>query len=39
MHTWMELKKIFLSKISQAEKTKKSHVLPHMLIIDLKQMQ
>jgi hypothetical protein len=30
----MELENIILSKVSQAQKTKKSHVLPHMLIID-----
>jgi hypothetical protein len=36
---WMELENIILSKVSQAKKKKKSHVLPHMQIIDLKQMQ
>jgi hypothetical protein len=36
---WMELENIILSKVSQAQTTKKSHVLPHMQIIDLKQMQ
>jgi hypothetical protein len=35
----MELKDIILSKISQAQKAKKSYVLPHVQIIDLKQMQ
>jgi hypothetical protein len=36
---WMELENIILSEVSQAQKAKKSHVLPHMQIIDLKQMQ
>jgi hypothetical protein len=36
---WMELENIILSEVSQAQKAKKSHVLPHMWIIDLKQMQ
>jgi hypothetical protein len=36
---WMELENIILSKVSQAQKAKKSHVLPHMQIIDPKQMQ
>jgi hypothetical protein len=35
---WMELENIILSKVSQAQKAK-NHVLPHMRIIDLKQMQ
>jgi hypothetical protein len=32
---WIELKKIILSEVSQAQKAK-NHVLPHMWIIDLK---
>jgi hypothetical protein len=32
---WMELENIILSKVSQAQKAK-SHVLPHVWIIDLK---
>jgi hypothetical protein len=36
---WMELENIILSKVSQAQKAKNMHVLPHMQIIDLKQMQ
>jgi hypothetical protein len=35
---WMELENIILSKVSQVQKTK-NHVLPHMQISDLKQMQ
>jgi hypothetical protein len=35
---WIELENIILSKVSQAQKAK-NHVLPHMQIIDLKQMQ
>jgi hypothetical protein len=35
---WMELENIILNEDSQAQKTK-NHVLPHMQIIDLKQMQ
>jgi hypothetical protein len=35
---WMELENIILSEVSQAQKTK-NHVLPHMWIIDLEQMQ
>jgi hypothetical protein len=34
---WMELENIILSKVSQAQKAK--NVLPHVWIIDLKQMQ
>jgi hypothetical protein len=34
----MELENIILSEVSQAQKAK-THVLPHMWIIDLKQMQ
>jgi hypothetical protein len=34
---WRE--NIILSEVSQAQKAKKSYVLPHMLIIDLKQLQ
>jgi hypothetical protein len=34
---WVELENITLSKVSQAKKAK--NVLPHMQIIDLKQMQ
>jgi hypothetical protein len=33
---WMELENFILSEVSHA---KKSRVLPHMWIIDLKQMQ
>jgi hypothetical protein len=33
---WMEAENIILSKVSQAQKAKKSHVLPHIQIIDLK---
>jgi hypothetical protein len=36
---WMELENIILSEVSQTQKAKKSHVLPHMQIIDPKQMQ
>jgi hypothetical protein len=36
---WIELENIILSKANQAQKTKKSHALPHMQIVDLKQMQ
>jgi hypothetical protein len=36
---WMELKNLILSKVSQAEKAKKSYVLPHRQTLDLKQMQ
>jgi hypothetical protein len=35
---WIELENIILSEVSQAQKAK-NHVLPHMKIIDLKQMQ
>jgi hypothetical protein len=35
----MELENIILSEVSQAQKVKNPHVLPHMRIIDLKQMQ
>jgi hypothetical protein len=34
---WMELETIILSKVSQAQKTR-LHVLPHIPIIDSKQM-
>jgi hypothetical protein len=34
---WMELENIILS--SPGSESQKSHVLPHLLIIDLKQMQ
>jgi hypothetical protein len=34
---WLELENI-LSKVSQAQKAKSPHVLPHIWIIDLKQM-
>jgi hypothetical protein len=34
---WMELENIILSEVSQAQKAK-YHVLPHMQIIDPKQM-
>jgi hypothetical protein len=36
---WMELENIILSDVSQAQKTKKSYVLPHMRTLDLGQMQ
>jgi hypothetical protein len=36
---WMELESITLSEISQAQKTKKSYVLPHMRSLDLGQIQ
>jgi hypothetical protein len=36
---WMELENIILSEASQAQKTKKFHVLHHIQIIDPKQMQ
>jgi hypothetical protein len=35
---WMELENIILSEVNQAQRPK-LHVLPHMRIIDLKQMQ
>jgi hypothetical protein len=35
---WMELENIILSEVSQAQKTK-NHVLPHIWITDIKQMQ
>jgi hypothetical protein len=34
---WMELKNIILSEVGQVRKAK-NHVLPHMWIIDLKQI-
>jgi hypothetical protein len=34
----MEVENIILHEVSQAQKAKKSCVLPHMWIIDLKQM-
>jgi hypothetical protein len=37
-HKWMELENIIFKKVSQTQKYK-LHVLPHMLIIDLQQMQ
>jgi lauroyl/myristoyl acyltransferase len=36
---WMELENIILSKVSQAQKTKKLYVLPHIWTLDLGQMQ
>jgi hypothetical protein len=33
---WLELENIILSKVSQAQKAKKSYVLPHMQTLDLK---
>jgi hypothetical protein len=36
---WMELENIILSEVIQAQKSKNSHVLPHMQIIGPKQMQ
>jgi lysyl-tRNA synthetase class II len=36
---WMELENIILSKVSQAQKTKKVYALPHMWTLDLGQMQ
>jgi hypothetical protein len=35
---WMELENITLGEVSQAQKTK-NHVLPHMQILDLEQIQ
>jgi hypothetical protein len=35
---WMELENIILSKVSQAQKAKKLYILPHIQIIDLKQL-
>jgi hypothetical protein len=34
---WVEVENIILSKVSQVQKAKKSHFLPHMWIIDLKK--
>jgi hypothetical protein len=38
---WMELENIILSEVSQflGSEGQKSHVLPHLQIIDLKQIQ
>jgi hypothetical protein len=36
---WMEMENIILSEVSEAQKARKSHVLPLMQITDLKQMQ
>jgi hypothetical protein len=36
---WMELENIILSEVSQAQKTKKSYVLPHIQSLDLGKMQ
>jgi hypothetical protein len=36
---WMKLENIILSEVSQAQKTKKSYVLPHMQTLDLGQIQ
>jgi hypothetical protein len=36
---WVELENIILSEVRQTQKAKKSHVLPHMQIIDPKQMK
>jgi hypothetical protein len=36
---WMELEIIILSEASQAQKAKKSYVLPHMWTLDIKQLQ
>jgi hypothetical protein len=35
---WIELENIILSEVSQTQKAK-NHVLPHMWVIDLKQLQ
>jgi hypothetical protein len=35
---WMELETITLSEVSQARKTKKLYIHPHMWTLDLKQM-
>jgi hypothetical protein len=35
----MEVNNIILTEISQAQKAKKSYVLPHMWTLDLKQLQ
>jgi hypothetical protein len=37
-HKWLELENIILSEVSQAQKGQILHLLPHMQIIDLKQM-
>jgi hypothetical protein len=36
---WMELENIILSEVGQAQKTKKSYILPHMWTLNLGQMQ
>jgi hypothetical protein len=36
---WIELENLILSKVSQAQKTKKSYVLPHMRTLDVGQIQ
>jgi hypothetical protein len=36
---WIKLENIIISEVSQAQKAKKSHVLPHMQITDPKQIQ
>jgi hypothetical protein len=36
---WMELENIILSEVNQAQKTKKSYVLPHMWSLDQGQIQ
>jgi hypothetical protein len=36
---WTELESIILSEASQTQKAKKTHVLPHMEIANLNQMQ
>jgi hypothetical protein len=36
---WMELEKIILSEVSQAQKAKNHMFFPHIWTLDLKQMQ
>jgi lauroyl/myristoyl acyltransferase len=36
---WMELENIILSEVSQAQKSQKLYVFPHMWTLDLGQMQ
>jgi hypothetical protein len=36
---WLELENIILSEVNQGSEGQKSHVLPPMWIIDLKQIQ
>jgi hypothetical protein len=36
---WMELENIILIEVSQAPEGQKSHILPHMQIVDSPKMQ